>query len=255
MELIQDKNSRAGVIGTILFHLLLLLLFVQFGMAYQDPPPENKGGMVINFGTSDDGMGDEQPTNTDNTNSENPTENTSPSANNTAEENVLTQENNESINVSSAETPAENTDPEPTISDNLANALNTANNAQNSSEGDNEGETGNPGDQGNPNGDPNSNNHTKRGSGGIKYSLGGRGKISFKKPENPTQEDGTVIVDIWVDQNGKVIRAKPGARGSTTSNSILLEKAKEAAYKALFKKDPNAPFEQKGTMTFVFILN
>ena len=43
MELIQDKNSRSGLIGTILIHLLLLLLFIQFGMPYQDPPEENQG--------------------------------------------------------------------------------------------------------------------------------------------------------------------------------------------------------------------
>ena len=58
MEIIQDKNSRSGLIGTILVHLLLLLMFLSFGMTYQDPPEPNEGSMMINFGTSDEGSGE-----------------------------------------------------------------------------------------------------------------------------------------------------------------------------------------------------
>ena len=108
---------------------------------------------------------------------------------------------------------------------------------------------------GDQNGAPSSNGNSTAGGGEIGYSLGSRGKVSFKKPENPTQEDGKVVVDIWVNRQGMVVRAKTGARGSTTTNPILQKKAEEAAYKAIFKKDETAPFEQKGTMTFVFILN
>lgn len=247
MELVQDKNSRSGVIGTILVHLLLLLLFVQFGMPYQDPPPENEGAMMINFGTSDVGSGDEQPTEPDNSFSENTT---NPS-NSSAEEQVLSQNNAETINVNASENQTEETQEEQTVSDNLSDALDALNNSENTS---NQGETGDSGDQGDPNGDPNSHGNS-HGGDGIGFNLGGRGKVSFKKPENPTQEDGKVVVDIFVDREGKVVKAKAGARGSTTTNPILQKKAEEAAYKAKFKKDANAPFEQKGTMTFVFILN
>ena len=64
-----------------------------------------------------------------------------------------------------------------------------------------------------------------------------------------------LVVEIWVNRAGKVLMAKTGARGSTTTNLILQQKAKEAALQAVFKRDDNAPFEQKGTRTFVFILN
>ena len=60
MNIVKENNSRKALIGTIVFHLLLLLLFVSFGMPYQDPPPENAGAMRINFGTSDSGSGDEE---------------------------------------------------------------------------------------------------------------------------------------------------------------------------------------------------
>lgn len=253
MELIQNKNSRTGVIGTILVHLLLLLLFISFGMPYQDPPPEKEGIMMINFGTSDDGSGEIESEEATSSTSESisPSENSS-----AAEEQVLTQDNVEAPTINSSETQTTEitTQEEQVASDDLLNALNEANNAQNNDDEGNQGETGKSGNQGDPNGDPNSNGNTI-GTGDIGYSLGGRGKISFKKPENPTQKDGTVVVDIWVNRDGKVIKAKAGARGSTTTNPILQKKAVEAAYKAKFKKDANAPFEQKGTMTFVFILN
>jgi protein TonB len=259
MEIIKEKNSRSGIIGTIIVHLVLLLLFMTFGMPYQDPPPENVGAMLINFGTSDTGSGDEQPTEPVSAASES----VSSAENIVAEENVLTQETVEAIEVNSSPDP----DPEPiaptpepvveqVASQSLLEALKRANNPENNSGStESQGKKEGAGDQGNPNGDLNSSGTSNSGGNNIGFDLGGRGKVSFKKPENPTQEDGKVVVEIWVNRAGEVLRAKTGARGSTTTNPILQKKAEEAAYKATFKKDESAPFEQKGTMTFVFILN
>jgi|TARA_R110000782_G_scaffold231061_1_gene317334 hypothetical protein len=260
MEILQEKNSRAGVIGTILFHLLLLLLFIQFGMTYQDPPEENAGGMVINFGTTDEGMGDIQPSSTENTTtSENATqsETTTPSS---AQENALTTtEESVEMNASQNTTTTTNQNTtaqqtEQTVDENLSNALNVLNNPNNNSTGD--GNTGTPGDQGDESGDPNSSNYTGGGTGnGVDFSLAGRSMVKVKKPNNPTQEDGKVVVEIVVDKNGKVIRATPGARGSSTTNPTLYKISKEAALEARFNVKADAPAEQKGTMTFVYILN
>jgi protein TonB len=255
MEIIQDKNSRSGLIGTILVHLLLLLMFLSFGMTYQDPPEPNEGSMMINFGTSEEGSGEVESEEAASTPTENvtPSENTNASA---AEEQVLTQNNAEAPAVNSSETQVEETtQEEEAASQELLDVLNAANNAKSNSEDGRQGDSGDAGNQGDPNGNPDTHGASPSGNS-IGYSLGvGRGKVSFKKPENPTQEDGTVVVDIWVNQSGKVVRAKTGARGSSTTNPILQKKAEEAAYKARFKKDEDAPFEQKGTMTFVFILN
>jgi len=259
MELIQEKNSRAGVIGTILFHLLLLLIFIQFGMTYQDPPEENAGGMVINFGTTDQGMGDVQPSSSEtSTTSENATtsETTTPSS---AQENALTTtEESVEINASQSNTTSQQTttqqQTEQTVDENLTNALNALNNPNNNSTGD--GNSNTAGDQGDPNGDPNSSNYTGGGTGnGVDFTLAGRSMVKVKKPNNPTQEDGKVVVEIVVDKNGKVIRATPGDRGSSTTNTTLYKIAKEAALEARFNVKADAVAEQKGTMTFVFILN
>jgi TonB family protein len=70
-----------------------------------------------------------------------------------------------------------------------------------------------------------------------------------------SQEEGKVIVDIIVDKYGNVIRASPGARGSTTTSTQLYKIAKKAALNTKFNANPDAREEQKGQMTFIFILN
>ncbi len=81
MELIQDKNSRYGVIGTILVHLLLLLLFIKFGLPYQDPPPPNIGAMMINFGNSGGGDSPGEPSENNESVSNNVSNNTEATTN------------------------------------------------------------------------------------------------------------------------------------------------------------------------------
>lgn len=78
----------------------------------------------------------------------------------------------------------------------------------------------------------------------------------LQKPEiilNSTDE-GRVVVDIIVNESGKVISAIAGQRGSTTTSAVLYEKAVKAAYTAKFNPSAEGIKEQKGTYTFVFTL-
>ena len=119
-----------------------------------------------------------------------------------------------------------------------------------------DGTTNKKGDQGSQEGDPNSKNYIGGGSGdGIRHNLRGRSIASKPSIRDDSQDEGKVVVDIRVNQNGKVIAAEPGARGSTTTSKILYKKAKEAALNTRFNASPDAPQEQRGQMTFIFILN
>jgi outer membrane biosynthesis protein TonB len=121
------------------------------------------------------------------------------------------------------------------------------------------------GDQGDPNGDPNATNYGKNtgdgnnpgdGTGkGISFSLAGRRMIAKPQIQDNSQEEGKVVVDIIVDRSGKVIKATPGARGSTTTSTHLYNKAKQSALNAKFSARNDGPEEQKGNITFVFILD
>ncbi|MBJ7428648.1 MAG: energy transducer TonB [Bacteroidia bacterium] len=88
--------------------------------------------------------------------------------------------------------------------------------------------------------------------GGIKYSLGGR-RVA-KKPVISTNSNdvGIVVVNITVDRQGNVIKAEPGARGTTTLNLDKLKVAKQAALDTKFSPKPDGPTEQFGTMTVSF---
>ncbi len=69
-----------------------------------------------------------------------------------------------------------------------------------------------------------------------------------------SQDEGKVGVDIIVDKYGKVVRASPGARGSTTTSQILYKIAKEAAMSTKFNVNPQAPEQQKGQIVFTFLV-
>ncbi|MBT6650335.1 MAG: hypothetical protein HOB54_03075, partial [Flavobacteriales bacterium] len=60
----EKKNKRKGIIGTILFHALLLVAFLFMGLTYQDPPPTEEG-ISINFGYMDERLGEVEPKDTE----------------------------------------------------------------------------------------------------------------------------------------------------------------------------------------------
>ncbi|WP_319479727.1 SH3 domain-containing protein [uncultured Draconibacterium sp.] len=102
---------------------------------------------------------------------------------------------------------------------------------------------------------------TGRGGGnqgtgaGISFDLGGRSAISLPKPDYPGNDAGIVVVKVIVDKNGKVTSAEPGARGTTIANKAFWDEAKQAALKAKFNIDQDAPAFQQGTISYRFRLD
>lgn len=118
-----------------------------------------------------------------------------------------------------------------------------------------EGNTETPGDQGNPNGGQNIANYEGQGGagGGTSYDLGGRNAKSLPRPSSDFNEEGTIVVDIWVDRDGRVQRAEVG-KGTNISNARMRETAKQAALQSVFAPDKNAVELQRGTITYKFII-
>ena len=54
------KLSRRGLIATIVYHALIVLLLVFAGLTFPDPPPGEEG-ILVNFGTDETGFGDYEP--------------------------------------------------------------------------------------------------------------------------------------------------------------------------------------------------
>ena len=250
------KNRRKAIIGTVLFHIGLLLCFIFMGLTYQIPPPPEEG-ITINFGYQDFGSGSEQLEQIVEEQEITPQEIVN---NNPVVEDISTQDIEETpttkLKEQQLEKPkevnkTEEKKPEPVVNTKALYPGKKQNNSN--SQGISEGQ----GDQGSQDGDPNSNAYTGGGTGtnGIAYQLGGRTIAEIKKPNYDSQQQGKVVVTIRVDRNGKVISATPGAKGSTTTNAYLYSKAKEAALKTTFEANTTAPEIQVGTIIYNFKLN
>ncbi|NVO21426.1 MAG: energy transducer TonB [Bacteroidetes bacterium] len=289
----QQKNSErnyriSGLAGTLLFHGLLLLGMLLVLYHTPIPPfPETGGGqgsgLEVNLGYSDDGTGDFQATelsipqfkeaakpSTTVTVAENKVKT------NTAGEDLMTDEKGENTNLNteaSGKVKKVVKEPVPVVN---TNALYK----KPSKSGASQGITGKPGDQGKPEGVANSKVYTGNGNGngngngtgqgngsgngigngsgdgvgnGISFTLQGRTSTSLPKPAYNSDEQGRVVVTIYVNREGKVTRVSAGAKGTTTSDQQLWDQAANAARRATFAPSPNAPDEQKGTITYKFV--
>lgn len=117
-----------------------------------------------------------------------------------------------------------------------------------------QGETQQAGDQGKPEGDVHAQGYEgSGGSGGISFSLNGRTLMSLVKPSYDSDEEGVVVVRIWVNRDGLVTRVQAGVKGTTTMDQLLWKTAAEAAMKSRFVPREFAPEEQVGTISYRFV--
>ena len=263
------------MITSIVMVILLLLMFV-FGLTYLDPPLEN--GIAVNFGTSNVGSGNKQPTQPVASAPKKTTSQPKPTPTEPeVKEEVITQETEdapvieekpkkvvqpqvEEVVEKPKEEPKEEAPPDPKPDKSTTSALDALINgpkkdgqAQAGEGNDNEA-----GDKGDPNGNPNATDYYGQGvglDGDGNYRLGGRRPL--KKPKNPPDcnERGVVAVSIEVDRTGKVIKAVPGVRGTTNNTKCLLDKAKENALATRFNADTKAPSKQIGKIFYKFSLS
>ena len=245
----KDKWIAAG--GTLIVQALVVL--VLFLLAFRTPLPlPGEEGVEVDLGMMNQGMGEVQPETPAIPQAAAPPPTTTKS-----EEQLATQDSEEAPTIDPKKTqkPKETKPAEPTQPKVNQKALFKGSN--NPQQGGSEGITGQPGDQGNPNGLKDVKQYDGQGGkgNGAGYDLGGRGAKSLNKPNNDFSEEGIIVVDIWVNQDGKVVRAEISNKGTTLINSTMRAKAKESALRSTFATDKNAPEQQHGTITYTFIIN
>lgn len=244
------------------------------------PEAGGGGGVLVNIGYIDAATGDVQPMSSTVTPEPQQVKAIPQPA---PEEKITTQENEEAVAMNTSEKKETKKDiKKPLTETKKAEPVKTADagslykGKKNNSTSQGTSTSGT-GDQGDRQGDPNSKYTGKNGTGGgpgsgtgtgggdgdgtgpgkgngVSFDLNGR--LLLRKPsiDDRSQETGKVVVSITVDRDGNVTEARPGARGSTTTSAYLFAKAKEAAMKAKFNASPEAADIQKGTMTFVFLV-
>jgi len=253
--------SGSGMFGTVVFHGAILAFLFLFVIKTPLPPyPHVQPPSVevaLDFGNNINGTGNVEAPNKGNnptpdksntSSSSKPVEQTSSTITNNSEDNPSIKSSKHPGKVDKIDTAT----PHPTVSVELASALNKFSHSKGQPGGN--GNSGQEGNAGSPNGTtPGVGNGNT--PGGAEYFLSGRSLLSHPIPVNVSKDQGKVVVEITVEPNGTVIKAVPGAKGSTTSSPYLFEKAKEAAMSTKFSqsKDPNTP-EQQGTMTVVFVI-
>jgi protein TonB len=259
MTAAEKKSKRKGIIGTILIHALLMVAFLFMGLKYQDPPPAEEG-ISINFGFSEEGFGEVEPESTEELTEiveeeiiEQQIESTEEIVTQSLLETPVVEKTEKKKKVIKKEEPKEEVIEEKKPEVNKKALYPGSKKTKTSSEGDKKGD----GNQGSIDGDPNSEVYEGGGIGknGTAYQLGGR-KVEYKaKPIYNLQVEGKVVVIITVDRLGNVINAIPGAKGSTTLNKQLLQRAKTAALKTKFDPKQTAPTNQQGKIVYLFSLN
>ena len=246
----KDKNHKYGILGTIIFHGIVLIILFIFSFKPSPPPYPDPEGILISFGDNTEGLGRYEPANQKTTEYEQQ-----------EEEQILTQDFQDVPAIENKKKKIEeNTEQKnKTIEDKneektkinkkalFPSNYNPTNNSQGLKYGD--------GNKGSPNSNINGTGDSDLGKGkqGVTYSLAGREAVRLALPKYPSKNiEGKVVLSIRVDNSGNVIAATV-SKGTTTFDPDLIKEAKLAAYKTKFDKVSD-PLEQIGTITFVFKL-
>ncbi len=263
----KNRNKVYAVATTIVIHAIVLVLL--FTLCFRTPLPlPGEAGVEVNLGMYAQGMGIESSQEEEIINDTYEEEHTVeeqviedveedivsedediPSLEEVTEE--LQEETEEEIAEEDVDEVQEEVVEEKPVINQRAIFQAPKTNKQQSSEGNTEGD----GEQGNENGLKDIDRYEGNGGsgGGPSYDLGGRGAKSISTPGKDFSEEGKVVVDIWVDKEGRVQVAEI-AKGTTIANSNMLNSAKKAALNSIFNKDDNAADLQKGTITYTFII-
>jgi colicin import membrane protein len=268
----SPSEWKRGLIGSIMFHILLVIILLIAGFITPLPLPAEQG-ILVNFGTDETGSGLIEPSGSSTEITALPEEPT-PVVPEKATDQIMTQDIEKEAPVVKSREKIETdrkikeqeeierkrvAEEQQRLNDIMARTKNALVGAQNSgTSSTSEGITGGAGNQGVTTGSVNS---TVRGDGsgtgtsGISYSLGGRGSLTLPKPKYDNQVDGTVVIEVTVDRTGNVTNAVFFQKGSTTLDEYLIRVSRDAAMLAKFEPKPNATeLFEKGTISYTFIL-
>ena len=282
MKFLDTPHKKESAVLTTVLGCLLLLLFFVLRLTYFDPPISY--GMEVNFGTLAQGRGDIQPQKPIQKSvpqEEQPQElpekrETSPPEVKTKEvqESVLTEkespvvipkdEAKKPIQEPISESKEPSTTPPvekevPKVSEATKSVVSNLLKRQpeTSEENQGEGDDIEQGDKGKIEGNPYSSSYYNTvglGGEGKGYGLNGRNLRSNGKVVQECNQEGTVVVRITVNNQGEVVQAEPGVKGSTNTHPCLLEPARKTAFLHQWFPDNNAPAEQIGFVVIQFKL-
>ncbi len=253
----EDRTPRrSGIIAAVIYVVVvgLSLWLTRCDMTTEEELMNSSGSLLIAFGDSRDGFGELK-------NSKRTPATAAVKTPTVKETPILTDETSEVEHVQpdtkvtqAADTQqqgkVENTEPEVAPRQVNQKALFPGSSSK-SDEG--RGTTTSSGVAGTDRGNPDADSRLGDGLSGD-YSLAGRSLIgSLPIPAYNSTSEGRVVIDILVDEKGRVTSASQRPVGSTTNDTRLVSAAIEAAKRARFSASES--FNQSGTITYIFKMN
>ena len=251
----REKNATVtGILATVCIHAAALVLLLTSGLTYLDPPPPERTSLLIEF---EEEVQEVKPVRT--------RVGRQPQAeevDRTKEVELVQKAESPHVDDRPNVTPATKPDPhgdvevptpkeeEPKLDPRASfpgmsqkdNSATTPHSATEAHEGFKAGQ-------------PDGNTKEGKTEGSANAHVKGRNVVgSLPRPSYNSQTAGTVVVQVKVDQYGNVTEAIAGAEGTTVTDKTLWTAARNAALKAHFNMDANAPAIQTGTITYIFKL-
>ncbi len=238
IQALKEKDHRRALYAALIFLMLMILFFLLVSLEEPDPPLKEKIIEIeMEFGSEPEGGGVEKQDVVKDT----PQTKEEPSKNyDTQDESpvvvksgkgTVKETNNTQTQTQSTQTTVDNTFTFGGSGGGQGGGTGTG-------FGDGSGVGGN--GSGNNPGDGHSTNNPNRkivSSGGI---------------DAQTQEEGKIALDLWVDQNGKVVKTRYNESKSNTGNENLKSLAEKWARTMQYEKLPGAPDQFVGTQVFTF---
>ena len=287
MQSEEKKRSTKALLYSLLAYAGLIGVCLLLGFSAPPPLPNQDMGMIINLGTSDQGVGIDQPL------SPNPSAiqhtqpqeaQASPASDRTGTrtEEIMTQNTEDAPVIKELSEDKQKEDFSKNLKENTQHTTrkprpdapvepkpappkpkaiysggntddnSSGNNASTTNSSDGEGLTGQSGDQGASNGDPTASNHNGQYSGlggnSLSYRLGGRKIVQYPSRQGNFSEAGQVRLSIKVNRDGKIISYSILSADNATISNLARKKIEQVKFNA----SSSAPVVQFGEIVFVF---
>lgn len=282
MKILDTPHKKKSAILTTAIGALILLLFFILGLTYYDPPVSY--GMEVNFGTLAQGTGKTQPIDNIQTikqveekliKVEEKVESAPPEESNPEPVEDVMKEKESIISIPEKKEEKQSLKPitkikvhkekpepvkeDPKISEATKSLVSNLlkNNTEEGKDLQGEGNDLAQGDKGKIEGNLYSSSYYDNegiAGKGKGYGLNGRNLQTNGKVVQECNQEGTVVVRITVNNNGEVIQAEPGVKGSTNTHPCLLDPARKTAFLHKWFPDMRAPVQQVGYVVIQFKL-
>ena len=250
----EKRANVTGILVTLLFHALVLVVFLTCGLPYLDPPPPERTSLLIEFQEEEDARTVLTPKVGRQPQAEEVDVTKPVELVQKAESPYV----NDRPNTTPATRPDDHGDvdvPVPPVEDPPLDPRASFPGMGKKDDSATTPHSGSEPSEGFKAGQPDGNTREGKTEGSANAHVKGRNVVgSLPKPTYNAQVEGTVVVQVKVDQYGQVTEAVPGAEGTTVTDKTLWNAARNAALKAHFNQDANAPAMQTGTITYIFKL-